>query len=95
MVGKNVIGISANGEKALFMWNYYLTDLIRNKNADERKYGHFAFTTNRIINRAYGDVSSYTITGLPDLNMQGVPESIQAEFGNRILDNLIPHLMNS
>lgn len=95
MVGKNVIGISANGEKALFMWNYYLTDLIKNKNADERKYGHFAFTTNRIINRAYGDVSSYTITGLPDLNMQGVPESIQAEFGNRILDNLIPHLMNS
>lgn len=97
MVGKNVIGISANGEKALFMWNYYLTDLIKNKNADERKYGHFAFTVDRIINRSAGEdkITSYTITGLPDLNMEGVPESIQAEFGNRILDNLIPHLMNS
>jgi hypothetical protein len=29
MTGKNVIGISANGIKASFMWNYYLNEIIR------------------------------------------------------------------
>jgi len=29
MVGKNVIGIAANAEKASFLWHYYLNDAIR------------------------------------------------------------------
>ena len=95
MTGKNVIGIAANGEKSSFMWHYYLNDLIRHGNAEKRKYGHFQFTTNRIIGRAKGNIQSGTITGLPDLNMDGVDPNIQAEFGSRITGNLYVDLMIS
>lgn len=72
MTGKNVIGISANGEKASFMWHYYLNDLIRHANEDKRKYGHFSFSTNRIIGRSKGFFEEKTITGLPDLNFDNI-----------------------
>jgi len=29
MVGKNVVGIAANGQKANLMWNYFMNDVIR------------------------------------------------------------------
>ena len=95
MTGKNVIGIAANGEKSSFMWHYYLNDLIRHGNAKKRKYGHFQFTTSRIIGRAKGNIQPGTITGLPDLNMDGVDPNIQAEFGSRITGNLYVDLMIS
>lgn len=95
MTGKNVIGIAANGEKSSFMWHYYLNDLIRHGNAEKRKFGHFQFTTNRIIGRAKGNIQPGTITGLPDLNMDGVDPNIQAEFGLRITGNLYVDLMIS
>lgn len=95
MTGKNVIGIAANGEKSSFMWHYYLNDLIRHGNAQKRKYGHFQFTTSRIIGRAKGNIQPGTITGLPDLNMDGVDPNIQAEFGSRITGNLYVDLMIS
>lgn len=34
ITGKNVIGIAANGEKASFMWHYYLNDIIQKTNID-------------------------------------------------------------
>jgi hypothetical protein len=34
ITGKNVIGIAANGEKASFMWHYYLNDVIQKTNID-------------------------------------------------------------
>ena len=95
MTGKNVIGIAANGEKSSFMWHYYLNDLIRYGNAEKRKFGHFQFTTSRIIGRAKGNIQPGTITGLPDLNMDGVDPNIQAEFGLRITGNLYVDLMIS
>ena len=95
MTGKNVIGIAANGEKSSFMWHYYLNDLIRHGNAEKRKYGHFQFTTSRIIGRAKENIQPGTITGLPDLNMDGVDPNIQAEFGSRITGNLYVDLMIS
>lgn len=95
MTGKNVIGIAANGEKSSFMWHYYLNDLIRHGNEEKRKFGHFQFTTNRIIGRAKGNIQPGTITGLPDLNMDGVDPNIQAEFGSRITGNLYVDLMIS
>lgn len=95
MTGKNVIGIAANGEKSSFMWHYYLNDLIRHGNAEKRKYGHFQFTTSRIIGRAKGNIQPGTITGLPDLNMDGVDPNIQAEFRLRITGNLYVDLMIS
>lgn len=95
MTGKNVIGIAANGEKSSFMWHYYLNDLIRHGNAEKRKFGHFQFTTNRIIGRAKGEIKTQTINGLPDLNMEGVAAAIQNEFNLRITGNLYVDLMIS
>lgn len=100
MTGKNVIGISANGEKGSFMWHYYLNDLIRHGSPEERKMGHFQFNSNRIVGRALaklgmGDIQSSVITGLPDLNMKGVDPQIQEEFGSRITGNLYVDLMIS
>lgn len=100
MTGKNVISISANGEKGSFMWHYYLNDLIKHGTKEQREMGHFKFETNRIVNRALeklglGTVQPTTITGLPDLNMEGISPEIQAEFGQRITGNLYVDLMIS
>lgn len=95
MTGKNVIGIAANGEKSSFMWHYYLNDLVRHGNAEKRKFGHFQFTTNRIIGRAKGEIKTQTINGLPDLNMEGVEAAIYNEFNLRITGNLYVDLMIS
>ena len=95
MTGKNVIGIAANGEKASFMWHYYLNDLIRRASKAKREFGHFQFSTNRIIGRAKGEIKSQTINGLPDLNMEGVNAAIQNEFNLRITGNLYVDLMIS
>ena len=95
MTGKNVIGIAANGEKASFMWHYYLNDLIRRASKAKREFGHFQFSTNRIIGRANGEIKSQTINGLPDLNMEGVDAAIQNEFNLRITGNLYVDLMIS
>lgn len=95
MTGKNVIGIAANGEKASFMWHYYLNDLIRRASKAKREFGHFQFSTNRIIGRSKGEIKSQTINGLPDLNMEGVDAAIQNEFNLRITGNLYVDLMIS
>lgn len=34
ITGKNVIGIAANGEKASFMWHYYINDVVQKLNID-------------------------------------------------------------
>ena len=36
ITGKNVIGIAANGEKASFMWHYYINDIIQKTNIDTK-----------------------------------------------------------
>lgn len=36
ITGKNVIGIAANGEKASFMWHYYINDVIQKTNTDTK-----------------------------------------------------------
>lgn len=95
MVGKNVIGIAANGEKASFMWHFYLNDLIRYGNAEQRKYGHFKFHTKRIVGRANNALEEKTITGLPDMNFENVDPNILNEFGYRLTGNLYVDLMIS
>lgn len=36
ITGKNVIGIAANGEKASFMWHYYINDIVQKTNIDSK-----------------------------------------------------------
>ena len=38
ITGKNVIGIAANGEKASFMWHYYINDVIQKTNTDTKSF---------------------------------------------------------
>lgn len=95
MTGKNVIGIAANGEKASFMWHFYLNDLLRHGTPEQRKLGHFTFETKRIIGRANNAIQEATITGLPDLNFEGIDPFIAAEFKYRITGNLYVDLMIS
>ena len=38
ITGKNVIGIAANGEKASFMWHYYINDVIQTLNRESLYY---------------------------------------------------------
>ena len=38
MVGKNVIGIAANGEKGSFIWHYYMNDIIKYGTPEDIKY---------------------------------------------------------
>jgi len=54
MVGKNVVGIAANGQKANLMWNYYMNDVVRlPENHPERQYSKFTFVSSRINRRSY------------------------------------------
>ena len=105
MVGKNVIGIAANGEKGSFMWHYYLNDIIRHGTDEQIKKAQFNFTTNRVVGRAAfkdgtGDiVVHHTVTGLPDMNFETLaPErkqKMEEMFNQRITGNLYVDLMIS
>ena len=83
MVGKNVVGIAANGQKANLMWNYYMNDAVRlSENSPERQYSKFTFISSRINRRSYIEsdenkklpieqqekLQSVEIHGLPDTN---------------------------
>lgn len=46
ITGKNVIGIAANGEKASFMWHYYINDVIQKTNTDTK---FFQILFNQVI----------------------------------------------
>ncbi len=89
MTGKNVVGIAANGMKASFMWHYYINDIIK-AHQDKVEYAKFNLTFNRIKGRFNKNISSINLTGLPDLNMLGVPENIQAIFSNRLFPDIMP-----
>lgn len=89
MTGKNVIGISANGEKASFMWHYYLNDIIRNFNEKDANIAKFNFTTTRIHGRKSGNPQEITLNTLPDVNFKGISQNIIEFFGSSFKDNLI------
>lgn len=97
IVGKNVVGISANGIKASFMWYYYINDIIHHpeKWDFEKKlqYVKFKFNTKRLVGRHSGDLQDVTINTLSDLNLDNVSQDIINELGNRLestisVDNL-------
>ena len=105
MVGKNVIGIAANGEKASFMWHYYMNDIIKYGTPKDIKYAQFSFTTNRLVGRALnklglGEIqSNHVVNGLPDMNFNTLSperkEIMESIFSSRITGNLYVDLMIS
>lgn len=103
MVGKDDIGISANGEKTSFMWHYYLNEAIRNFSDEEIEHTTFNYTTSRIVNRHKENwiPEAITINTLPEVNFEGVDEKRRLKFGNKLytgtlsVDLLISQLLSA
>lgn len=77
LVGKNVIGIAANGEKFWFNVYSYWTQVLKSGNENDIANLKFSRTTNRIKGRAKylksgnpQDLEANTVTHLPDLNIR-------------------------
>lgn len=65
ITGKNVIGIAANGEKASFMWHYYINDIVQKLNIDTKTlqpmFDRLIYTFNQesTVKYEYIDVIKY------------------------------------
>ena len=67
LIGKNVIGIAANGEKDWFNLTYYYHNILRTGNEKDKFYLKMSHSYNRIYNRAKGNPTKVTIKHIPDL----------------------------
>ena len=110
MVGKNVVGIAANGQKGNLMWNYYLNDVIRYGSERDIERAQFSFVSNRINNRFVIDSEQnknlpedkrynfelLEINGLPDTNweFEGA-ERLKQKFINPLNPNQTTDLIGS
>lgn len=65
MTGKQVTGISANGQKAQFMWRF---QTLEGLNKGEDKYTDFDIIINRVARDENGKVVSKHLTTLPNLD---------------------------
>lgn len=95
ITGKNVIGIAANGEKASFMWHYYINDILRNPTPEKVKYSQFSFVTTRLNGRNSGNISPMEINTLPDVNFEGVDPALIEQYGFRRTGDITVDLMIS
>ena len=91
MVGKKVIGIAATGEKAAFMWHYWLNDVINT--GDFEKYGWFDHKLSRIQNRSKGEPVESEINTLPDV-LKISPDLKQLK-GDLTVDLLISQILSA
>lgn len=75
MVGKKGVGIAANGQKAGFIWKYWMTDSI-NENNQYKEFVNFpqGFHIDRIEGRFGGEIEDREIRRLPDINMYNASE---------------------
>lgn len=81
MVGKKGVGIAANGQKASFIWKYWMTDSINNNNP-YREYVQFPkdLSLSRIEGRFGGTPQQRVIKRLPDINMYNASEEDKSFF---------------
>lgn len=111
LVGKGVIGITANGEKFWFNAYYYWTQALKNGSEQDLKYLQFKTTLSRVQgrgealkNKDLSLVSSNTTTHLPDLDIrdQKIRDLLINQFGAtessleyRYVDQLISQLLSA
>lgn len=69
ITGKNVIGIAANGEKASFMWNYYMNDMLLHGSDQDVKFASFIHVSKRISGRATNNIVASIVNVLPDVKL--------------------------
>lgn len=101
IVGKDVIGIAANGEKISFMWHYWINDQIsKAKSDDDLKYISFDFNLNRLNGRYNGNPTPTTINTLPEVNPENLYNELSEEAKyiftyNKLTGNITVDLMIS
>lgn len=111
LVGKDVIGISANGEKFWFNAYYYWTHILKTGTEEDLKYLQFKTTLNRVQNRStalkennINLVTQHTTTHLPDLNtldkqirdrLVNSFEATEDSMEYKYVDGLISELLSS
>jgi hypothetical protein len=66
IIGKDVIGIAANGEKDWFNLTQYYQMILRSNNPNDLFYLKMSHTYNRIAGRADGKLKSVTVRYIPD-----------------------------
>jgi hypothetical protein len=96
MVGKKVIGIAATGEKASFMWHYWLNDIIREDIDTYKEYGKFSHSLSRLYGRSLNDPQNKSINCLPDVNLEGVNlEGVERLIGRLPVDGMISQTLSA
>jgi hypothetical protein len=73
MDGKDVIGISAVGEKIFMGLSYYWNEGIRSKDLSYRRRMKFNSTTTRIHNRSKNAPEKITKYTIADVNWHNIP----------------------
>lgn len=88
IVGKDVIGIAANGEKTSFMWHYWINNVLSKAKTDEDvKYIKFDFTSKRVAGRSSGNPSEIKINTLPQVNSENISSSLSPAARNIFMNN--------
>lgn len=96
MTGKKVIGIAATGEKASFMWHYWLNDIIRKDIEEYEKYGKFNHSLTRVQNRSVGKPTRTNVNTLPDVNLEGVEiDNVLKLSGQITVDGMISQTLSA
>lgn len=81
MVGKKGVGIAANGQKASFIWKYWMTEEINNRGEfyNEVKFPE-GFSIDRIEGRYGKAIRNKAISRLPDVNMYNASDEDKIIF---------------
>jgi hypothetical protein len=96
MTGKKVIGIAATGEKASFMWHYWLNDIIRTNPEEYQKYGKFNHSLKRVLGRSKNNITETRINILPDVNLEGIGlDDILKLTGRLTVDGMISQTLSA
>lgn len=111
LVGKDVIGIAANGEKFWFNIYYYWTQVLKDNDESKSRYLQFETTLSRVKGRAQALwakdlslVSKRTTTHIPDLDIRDpkIATQLFEKFGAteesvqyRYTDLLVSELLSS
>ena len=96
MTGKKVIGITATGEKASFMWHYWLNDIIRTNPEEYQKYGKFNHSLKRVLGRSKNNITETHINTLPDVNLEGIELNDMLKLTGRLtVDGMISQTLSA
>lgn len=107
LVGKNVIGIAANGEKDWFNLTYYYHNILRNGNQKDKFFLKMSHSYSRLSGRATDQLMTIVVKHIPDL-WNASPElaqKIKEEFystydgeidmDDKYVDQLISQLLSA